>query len=219
MLKQIKLLGIALALMFAVSSSSAFAANVTWTDWTSVTTGTSGHGVGTMNFDSESVDVTLSGVINSFENGNAYYSGYPTTYANLSPSDLIRVTNGGNFKLTFSKAVVNPYLALVSVGQSGVPVKYIFNNPFTVLTTGENRWGGPPLKDRYTVTGNTFSGREYNGILAFQGTFNELEFKIENYENWHSFNVGAEAPVPEPSSMIFGAMGIAGLLGIKRKKK
>lgn len=215
MIKQIKLLGISLALMLTVSSSSAFAANVVWTDWSSITTGANGSGTGAMTFGSETVNVSLSGPVDAFSNGTEFFAKYPATYANLNPSDLIREWSTGTVKLTFSESVVNPYIALVSVGRAGAPVNYVFNNPFKVISSGSNDWG----YNKYEQVGNTLKGYEYNGVLAFNGTFNELEFKIENPEFWHGFNVGAEAPVPEPSSMIFGAMGIAGLLGIKRKKK
>lgn len=215
-----QLFTLALAIMAsALISSSANAAAIGWTNWSSdsfIFGANGSSGTGTMNFGSDTVGVSLTGLINEFIDGDGYYKKYPVTYGGLNPSDVIKERETGTVTLTFSKPVVNPYIALVSVGQNGNPVTYSFSSPFEVISHGPNDWG----YGGYTIDGNNFIGTEFNGILKFNGKYSALSFGINPAENWHGFNVGASAPAPapEPSSMILGLMSIGGIL-LKRKKK
>ncbi|MDX1812985.1 MAG: hypothetical protein R3240_13605, partial [Gammaproteobacteria bacterium] len=144
-------------------------ANASWIDWTSTNTGTI-----LVNGITANVSMThpASGV--SLINGNTYYSGYPATYDNLNPSDLIQVSGTGTFTLTFDQALVDPYMAMVSVGQPNYGVTYSFNDPFTVVSSGPNQWG----PGSYSVTGNDFTGNEFSGILQFSGSFTSISFTV-----------------------------------------
>lgn len=219
---KIKVLFVSLVFTLMFNTSSSFASNVVWTDWSSIQTGSNGLGQGTLTLGSNIVDVSLNGLIGSFANGDGYYNnaatGYtsPTgTYDGLEPSDLIQEWSTGPVVLNFSRPVINPYIALVSVGSSGNGVTYSFQNPFNVISAGPNIWG----YGGYGVSGNNFTGYEYNGILQIPGTYNNLTFNINQGEYWHGFNVGV--PVPEPSSMLLGLFGLIGaaLGGIKRRFK
>jgi hypothetical protein len=213
MKKRLVILFLTLLLTGLFNINKANAAALTWTDWTSTTQGTITSGSSTIN-------VSLQGVTGNLENGDYYYNnantGYtnPTgSYAGLVPTDFIREWGTGTVKLTFSNPVTNLYMSLVSVGQPGVPVSYVFNAPFTVISAGSNYWG----YDHYTTSGNTFTGYEYNGILKFSGTFSTFEFTINDPENWHGFNIAA-TPAPEPSSMLLGFLSISGILGLRKRK-
>lgn len=212
---------IVMAALFAVSlllnSSSAFA--VSWTNWNTVQTGFNGSGSGVINFGSDNVNVTMNGIVGDFVDGNSYFVNYPSTYGNLAPSDLIREWYSGSVTLNFSKSVIDPYIALVSVGQS-YGVNYGFQNlinPISVVSSGPNQWGN----GTYSINGNTFIGREFNGILKLAGTYDSITFSINPNEYWHGFNVGASAPVPEPGTMVllgFGMLGLA-VYGKRRMNK
>jgi hypothetical protein len=191
--------------MFGAFALSAQAAPA-WTDWNSLNNGTLTQG-------SHVTNVTLTGVAYNYDNGAPFYYQYPATFGNLNPSDLIREVGTGNVTLNFDKPVTDLYLALVSVGQPGLPVTYSFNNAFSVFSSGPGGWGG----GSYSISGNDFTGSEFNGVLFFSGTFSSLSFSINQPENWHGFNIAA-ADVPEPDTLALLALAGIGALGARRKR-
>lgn len=206
----------AVATAFALCAAPAMADTVAWTDWDagSIVTGNTGSGAGQIDFGGgNTVGVTLNGPIMSFVDGTSYYAGYPATYGNLNPSDLIREQNTGTVTLAFDKPVTDLYLAIVSQGAPNIPVVYGFNAPFSVESYGPNQWG----YGGYTVNGNVLTGKEFNGILKFAGTFSSLSFDIKDPEFWHGFNVGAVAAVPEPETLVMLLAGL-GLIGFMRRR-
>lgn len=211
---------IVLAIAAAASIAQANAAVVTWTDWATTSSGS-------LNFPGGSVGVTLSstpGSIIGLDTTDNYYNNGFTggtapsgTYGGLIPSDLIQVDRPGTFTLNFATPVVNPYLALVSVGQPGYGVTYDFGaSSFSVVSFGPNYWG----YGGYSTSGNKFTGTEFNGVLQFAGTYSSLSFTTDPNENWHGFNVGATSAVPEPSTYLAGmsALGMLGLFGWRNRK-
>jgi len=212
---KLKNLAIAVAL---VCGSSLASADVSWVDWTSTT-------AGTLTVGSSVLNVSLSGNPIGYNNGDYYYNNSSTgftaasgTYGGLKPSDMIQVNGASQFNLTFSSAIVDPYIALVSVGQGGLPVTYSFTAPFTVLSSGSNYWG----YTGYTVSGNNFTGREYNGVLQLHGTFSSLSFSTAPGEFWHGFNIGTGSinAVPEPESyaMLLAGLGLMGAVARRRRR-
>lgn len=221
-----------MAVLFALSVAinAPVASAVSWTDWNanSIVSGANGSGSGVITVGSDTIGVALSGLVYNFENGDYYFNNGSTgylspagTYGGLAPSDMIREVYSGTVTISFSQAVVDPYIALVSVGQGGLPVNYAFQNlqnPIQVISSGSNYWG----YTGYTLTGNTFTGREYNGILKLAGEYSSITFSISPNENWHGFNIGVDSAadaVPEPSTMLLLGAGLIGLVGINIRKK
>lgn len=192
-------------------------ASAGWIDWTSAS-------AGTMTIGATTVGVTLVGNPMDQLNGDYYYNNASTgfvsptgTYAGLAPSDLIRVNARGTFTLNFDQTVSDLYMALVSVGQPGYAVDYAFNDSFSVDSYGPNYWG----YNSYSVSGNTFTGREYNGILHFAGNFNSISFTTDPNENWHGFNFASfetPSPVSEPAPIALLGLGLIGLAIARRRK-
>lgn len=211
-----KIRSLAVGLALSTVACIAQASVVTWTDW-------SNTAAGTLTFGSGTVNVSLAGNPWDLVDGDFYYNNGATggtsvsgTYAGLAPSDLIRVYSAGQYTISFDKEVVDPYIALVSVGQPGYAVTYSFDSAFSVVSAGSNYWG----YSGYSTSGNNFTGYEYNGILKFTGSYSSLSFTIQNPENWHGFNVGAAdvAPVPEPEMYLSLLMGL-GLLGVVARRR
>ena len=189
---------------------------VDWIDWTSTTEGTLDIG-GTL------VGVTMTGNALDYVDGDYYYNNANTggtsaagTYAGLVPEDLIRVNQSSSFTLNFDRTIVDPYMALVSVGQRGLGVSYAFEDDVSLVSEGSNWWG----PGSYGIVGSTFTGNEFNGVLQLSGSFDSISFNIENNEHWHGFNFGTSGVrVPEPSVLALFGLGLFGMTmaGLRRK--
>jgi hypothetical protein len=151
--------------------------------------------------------------------GNAYFGG---TVAN-SPSNTgqIAISGGattGTNTIIFSPAVVNPVMAIWSLGSANTnPAEFDFtaSEPFTIQS------GGPdPLTIGQSITlganPNSVTGTEGNGVIQFTGTYSSLTWTNPDFENDYSFTVGADANVPEPASI--GLLGLASIAGLKRRR-
>ncbi len=124
--------------------------------------------------------------------------------------------------ITFSTAVVNPYISWISVGQGSGPVDLSFGGAaFTVLTNNNTScayWGcGAYTTNGTPTTGTVLTGFEYSGTIQFTGTFSSLTVSSADYENWYGFTVGADRVssnvVPEPATMSLMATGLVGMFG------
>ena len=215
-----KLKSLALAVC-AASTILAQSATAGWIDW-------SDKNNGTLTIGTSTVGVTLSSSVEgtplALLEGDTYYNNFftggtsPTgTYAGLAPSDLIQINDPSTFTLNFDQTVTDLYMSLVSVGQKNKPVSYIFNDAFSVVSAGANNWG----YGSYAVSGNTFTGKEYNGVLHFSGSFDSISFSTNPNEYWHGFNFASFTPtssVSEPASLALLGLGLCGLAAARRRK-
>jgi len=216
-------------ILFVAAACAAFgvagAANATtvnWADWTAQPTAT--HVDGTITAGSDTVGVSYDGSIRLTQFGGGgdtdYWVdlGYTQGVVNRpTGTDLIELKDAGQKTITFSEAVVDPYLAFTSWNGNHVT----FSAPFSIISQGCGFWGCGTFA---TFGGNTgFDGAgEVHGVLQFHGTFTSLSF-TDSSEDWHGFTVGIgdiANGVPEPAAwalMILGFGGVGASLRSRRK--
>jgi hypothetical protein len=116
-------------------------------------------------------------------------------------------------------------MAILSLGQPGLPRTYAFNAGFDVLNSGTGFFGGSPAGSLAEQAGNVLSGLEGHGIIRFSGTFSSLSWTIPTAEFWHGFQIGVQGigdgppptPIPEPDSIALLGLVLAGLWLVRRR--
>lgn len=207
--------------LVATGMGTAQAATVAWTDWTGVSTAASGV-FGTLDVSGTMVDVAFSGAYSFAQTsgGTNYWNPatpyLSTTVDNAPPaSDIIAFAAGGQKTITFSQAVQNPLIALVSWNGNTVD----FGVPITFLSYGQGYWGnGTPILN---PAGTGFFGSgEVHGVIQLTGSYTSITF-TDTSENWHGLTVGVTGlpsnAVPEPSTLLLFGAGLAGLVGVSRR--
>jgi len=215
----------ATAICAVVATSASATPMINWVQWDSgFTTGsTGGMATGTIST-SPNVMVSYGGEV------DAVYLNYPSwgpaaTFdagmnAPMSTQGIVRINGGltSTDTITFSTPVTNPYIAIWSLGRPGIDASFNFNATPTLMSGGtSSEYGGSSI----VVSGNMVSGHEGNGVVQFTGTFNSISWTNPTYENWYGFTVGIAGPadVPEPLTLALFGAGLAGLAGLRRKRR
>lgn len=129
------------------------------------------------------------------------------TISNLPPtSDIITLVGGiGETSLiTFSEPVLDPILLIVSLGRVDVEVRYLFDQPFEILSQGPGYWGDGLLSRE---EGNVLVGYEGHGAIQFPGLVSSISWSVPDAEFWHGFTVGIPM-VTTPAGVPEGAPGL-----------
>jgi hypothetical protein len=181
--------------------------------------------------DLSTVNLTVSGEVASWDStfgpttGATKWDSYPAgtfTSANVPslPSNGDYIFEGGygnpTESLTFSRPVQNITMNIWSLGSPNTVGAFQFDQPFVVLSQD------PRAGQNFSVNGNILSGAEASGTIEFTGTFTTFSWTVASPEWGFGWNIGASSasaltPVPEPSTVAFGVMGLSALLFRRRK--
>lgn len=229
-----------LALALAIGTTGVFggSVNYTYVNWTTdvlSTTTTAGSASGSLTLGSDLIHVSYTGDVASATqvgSGGINYYVPPTVYTNAqvanvpSNNNVITLDQDPAYTnvLTFSSALLNPILDIVSLGAPGVRVTYTFNATPTILSQGTAYWGG--CSTCLSVTGNSLTGTEGSGVIEFTGSYTSLTWTTTGGEYWNGFTVGVQGlgspvsrvPEPETWALIFPVIVMAVILRRKRSR-
>jgi YD repeat-containing protein len=122
-----------------------------------------------------------------FWNGTAFTG--PLITGGPQTSDLIELIGGSTTidRLTFSPALEDPVMGILSLGQPSVARTYVMDQEFEVIAQGVGHFGGVLLTTR---DGHTLQGNEGHGVIRFKQPVTEISWTVPAAENWHGFTVG-----------------------------
>lgn len=152
-------------------------AKLNWANWTSVNSTT---GVGTI---SSSLSVTVTKPTGGLSTTGGMYNGgvFPSQYDVPANNTAIRNDLAGLFTFCFNVPVVNPQIALSSIGNSGNSVQINTSAPYTVI------WQGQGM----TYPNNTtFVGTEGFTIIQFPGVHTCISFDYLQSETYCNLAFG-----------------------------
>ena len=119
------------------------------------------------------------------------------TVFNPPPSDYGCIPlSGGNpgvNTITFSQPVVDPVMAIWSLGQPGLTASFVFQTiqPISIES------GGPSSEYSFgksiTQMNNSIYGAEGNSTIQFHGTFTQISWTNPTNEYYYTFTVGVPA--------------------------
>jgi hypothetical protein len=199
--------------------ASAGVGSASWAIWNGT--------VGTFTQNGNIITVTYTGESDSRATGAYIFNDVPGSFTNADVTNTpgsngtIAMTGGkpGINNLHFSQAVIDPLIALWSVGQSNVPVTFNFtDNPtFSILSQGAGHWSGGTL----VQAGSSVTGNEGNGLIQFKGSFTDINFTTPNYEDYYGFTTGAlitAVPEPEVYALLIAGLGLVSFMARRRKE-
>jgi hypothetical protein len=168
---------------------------INWAQWMQVAPGIPGSAIGTNG--AAALSITYNGEIESLVSN--YISLQPAaTYtggdvSNPPPFSAGAIQLFGDFgvtnTITFSKPVVNPVMAIWSLGDSTNAAEFVFLT--TRVITIES--GGPSLEfggQSITLTNNIVYGDEGNGTIEFHGSFIQISWTNPDFEDSYGFALG-----------------------------
>ncbi len=217
-----KLVASAVLATAAMVSLPAMADPITWTTWGTATLGGAGSASGTAG----AVTVSYTGEIDNLFNAYPSYTPAPTWVGGIVGNEpgnpdaatrqIIQLMGGNNQvnTITFSAPVLNPVVAIWSLGQGGNTSEFDFRLTPTLEAGGPSaEYAGSSI----WVAGNNVYGTEGNGSVSFRGMVSSISFTNPVFENWYGFTVGVDA-VPEPETLALLVLGALGVVALARRK-
>jgi hypothetical protein len=219
---------LALPLLLALGAAQASAATVTWADWTTIGgSGASGSigGVGVSisgTTDGVSQAGCGAGAINYWIEPDGSQRPYTGGTVSNGPTacEQVGLNTATTITVTFTSAVDNLYMALLSVGQPSLEVTYDFDRAFTIDSAGVGYWSGG-VPGAYTQgAGDTLAMKEFHGMLRLSGSgITSFSFTTNPGENWHAFTLGtAAAAVPAPGTLALAGLAMLALGAAARRR-
>ena len=189
----------------------------------------------TVNFEAINPDNTPGNLFGAQTNGGTNYwaanggAPYISSQVDNAPpdSDIIQLVGGVNqtYRVTLSEAIKDPIMAILSLGQGGVPTTYDFDSPFDIVSQGVGHFGGSGTA-LTELPGDILRGAEGHGTIQFIGTFSTFEWIVPTPETWHGFTFGIRTteaieptPAPEPATLAVLGAGLAGFRWMRRRRK
>ena len=186
------------------------AATYSYVDWTDAAptvdtmTATKGTAKGTITVGGQTVTVTFAAINADGSAGTMYSAQWKgdgamfwmpaTPY--MSPqvenpppgTDILQLSGGMNqtYRVTLSEPIKDPVMAILSLGQPGVPTTYDFDSPFTIVSQGAGYFGGGNMALKQ-LPGDVLEGSEGHGTIQFIGVFSTFSWTVPTPETWHGF--------------------------------
>ncbi|MCP5198412.1 MAG: PEP-CTERM sorting domain-containing protein [Gammaproteobacteria bacterium] len=167
------------------------------------------------------VNLTSTSNLNFVQTGSGTNYWSPDVYtlgtADNAPtaSEMVSLNAGGTVTLTFSQAIENVYVGLVSWNNNTVD----FGTSMVVDSYGYGYWGNGTPQVNGTGTGFYGAG-EVHGVVVLPGSFNSISF-THTSEGWHGFTIGVAgvaSAVPEPGALSLLALGMTGFAARRRRR-
>jgi hypothetical protein len=102
-------------------------------------------------------------------------------------SDILQLVGGENqiYRITFSEPIVDPIMAILTLGAAGTPTTYDFDAPFTIVSQGTGWWGGTETS-LSELPGDILLGEEGRDDQVPRNVL-QLFLGRADSENWHGF--------------------------------
>ncbi|MDA8745662.1 fibro-slime domain-containing protein [Rubripirellula amarantea] len=106
-------------------------------------------------------------------------------------TDILTLVGGVDqiYRVTLSEPIVDPVMAILSLGDLGTPTRYDFDSPFEIVSQGVGFFGGG-ADNLKKEEGDVLVGNEGHGVIKFLGRYDEFTWTVPTPETWHGFTFG-----------------------------